>query len=495
MGKLYYLIIDEGTTGTRALVFDKQFQILGSASHNLTVTYPGGGAVEEDAQEIFELSVACCKQAMEKAGVTAEEIICIGITNQRGTWVMWDRTTGVPLRPAIPWLDTRALPKMKAFAQRPGYDRVAGKITSPMNIALIYGIVCEAEPEFAKASQGGNALFGGMDTWLIWKLTGGRVHATSASSASSTMIFDFEKNVWDFDLLDYVGVPQAAMPDIKEEADDYGVTCKEIFGVEIPICSAVADQQSAMFAQGCIYPNTVKCTNGTGTFVDVNYGLKYEKVPGMLTMIAWKYNGTYYYDAEGANSTAGTCLEWAKNSLDLIDDFGKMEDFIHTVPDSAGGYFIPAFSGFFTAPKRDDTARGAFFGLSGGVTKAHLLRAVVEGVAFAAAAVMNEVVKTGVPIESVSVSGGVSKSDMLNQLIANVLGAEVLLPDSVESTALGAAAFAAIRTGNLQYEDVKNLLKIRKRYVPNEDAAFDRKHFDAWVDAARRTMDWHNWPL
>ena len=319
MEKKYILVIDEGTTGVRAFVFDRQMKIVGEAYEKIQVLYTGPSEVEENGEEIYRNSVKVCRDAVQKAGISAEEIASVGIAVQRLSWLFWDKETGKPLRNIVTWLDTRGVYQKQKWVDDPDFNKLFPGLAPylpGLYMPLIFDRIKDKEPAFAEAMKNPNVLYGTIDTWLIWKLTNGQVHATVGSCASNTTNYVLENDSWNIPMLGFVGIKPEMMPEIKEESDDFGMMSADVLGVEIPIFSAFADQQSAVFSQACLEPNTVKCTNGTGTFVDVNIGFEAKQVGSLTTSIAWTLDGKTMYMAEGFSATAGACLEWAKNQAE-----------------------------------------------------------------------------------------------------------------------------------------------------------------------------------
>ena len=494
MAKEFIIVIDEGTTGVRAFVYNQKMQIVGDAYKKLEVIFPGQYQVECDAMDIYNYSLDVCREAMMKANISADEVASFGIANQRTTWLMWDKTTGVPLRNAVVWLDNRGILQRDKWANDPAfsskYPGVAPYLPGVF-VPLSLDKIKDDEPEFKAKFDKGNILYGTIDTWLIWKLTGGKTFAVTGSTASINTIYLAEYKVWNMGMLEYVGMTADMLPEIYEESGDFGVTEKSIFGVEIPIYGVVADQQSALFSQGCLNSNTAKCTNGTGTFVDINIGNEYRKAEGLLTGIAWTINGETTYMFEGYSATAGACLEWAKNNTKLFTDFDKMDERAYEVENSGGCYFVPALSGL-TAPVADETAKGAFMGISGGTTRNHMIRAMLESLGFAASSIMIKAQAAGINIEKIKISGNVSRSEIVGQTIANVVDAEVILPSSVEATALGAAELAGLKLGWFTLADIEGFLNTERVYKCDGRCEAEKKTYESWLDVCNRTLKWNN---
>ncbi|MEG0377354.1 MAG: FGGY family carbohydrate kinase [Eubacterium sp.] len=489
----YILVIDEGTTGVRALIYDRQMKMIDYVYETLELYYPGPDEVEADPVEIYDKTVKVCREVVDKCGISVDEIAGVGITTQRTSWLVWNKETGQPLRNAVLWLDARGRHQKQKFVDDPlfnaQYPGLAGVLPG-VYMPLILDKICDEDKVFADEFKKDTTLYGNIDTWLIWKMTGGKVHAVSSSMISASTLYDNGQEVYSQPLIGYFGVRNELLPEIREESDFYGNMSAEILGKEIPICSSIADQQSAMFSQGCVKPNTVKCTMGTGTFIDINVGEDIKIIPTLNNMITWKLDGKVNYLLEGMASTAGACLEWAKKSFNLFDDFSEMDDMAESVKDHAGVYFIPALAGMIVPPYNDESARGAFMGIGPGATRAHFIRAMLEGIAFAAVLLMEEATNIGVTIEEIKVSGGVTKSSVVMQTIASVTGAKVVRPKSVEATALGAAETAAIKLGWMSIDDIENYLEIDKVIRPNENSSKIKDVYSNWKKVVNRTLKW-----
>ena len=379
----YIMVIDEGTTGTRGILFDKEFKIVSQDYQELIQYTPDNIRVEHDASEIYNKSVEVCKGAMQKIGATAEDISCIGIATQRNTCVIWDKNTGEPLYHAIVWQDTRTGDVAEKLKENGGEEKIlreTGKVIAPHNNGLILKWCMENVPEVKEAIEKETALYGTMDTWLIWKLTEGKTHAVACSNASSSGCVNVQKGVWNEEFIQNLGVPLKLFPTIASEASEYGVT--KVFGKEIPITGAIADQQSALFAQGCLEAGTMKCTNGTGSFMDITIGNTCKIASGGVdNLIAWKLNDTLTYMVEGFVSVTGSAVQWLKDGLKIIRSSGEIEALAASVPDTNGVYFVPALVGL-TSPHNDPSARGTIIGITRGTTDAHIARATLECIAF-----------------------------------------------------------------------------------------------------------------
>ncbi|SDT39778.1 glycerol kinase [Paenibacillaceae bacterium GAS479] len=488
MSKEYILVIDEGTTGIKVIIFNRKFQAVKEVYEAIDTIYPGQGQVEQDAEEIYQTTIKLCRQAVKELGIAANEIECVGITNQRTSWLLWDKQTGKPIRNMVTWQDSRGAAQIEKFIKDERFDEKfpgLAPLLPPFYLPLALSEIKEHEPEVVKKIEDKSVLWGNIDSWLIYKLTGGKVHATSSSTASNSTVYLSQFGCWFQEMLEYVGLTLDMMPVVKDEADDYGVMTEEILGVEIPIAGVVADQQSALFSQGCLENNTATCTNGTGSFIDVNLGSIYREIPGFYTTIAWRLKDDIKYMVEGFTLTAGASLEWVRNGLGLIDNFDSMGE----IAASGNGdvYFVPALMGLAT-PYHDYSARGSFMGISATTTAAHFVQATLESVAFSVAAIFESMKFE--ELKTIKLSGGASKSDRVGQLLANLTSVEVIRPDSVEATALGAAEFAAIQRGVITLNDVPGLVTVHKIFRPDENQERDKQHFLMWTKAVERSLGW-----
>jgi glycerol kinase len=467
MGK-YILVIDEGTTGTRALVIDKDFNIVSQAYQEITTYTPADDKVEQNAVEIWDKSFSCCMKALSDKGIKAQEIDSIGIANQRNTTVVWDKTTGDPLYNAITWQDTRTADIVTRAKSTPDYEKVhqvTGKVYAVFCVGLFVRWLMDNVPLIKEKIEKGEALVGTIDTWLIYKLTGGKSHATSFNNASSAGMIDLSTNKWSQWFMDSLKLPMSILPEIKSESADYG-TC-ELFGAPIKITGVTADQQGSLFALGCYEEGMVKCTNGTGTFLDVNIGEKCAVPKANLdALIGWNLNGKTVYAIEGFESVTGKAVQFLRDSFEFFAESKETEALASSVPDSNGVYFVPALTGLIT-PQQDPYARGLIIGLTLGVKKAHVVRATLEAIALRTRDIIDVVEsELGVKIGMMSIDGGVSKNNLVAQMFADYMQARIVRPASIEATAIGAAQFAGLHTGFYSRDDLKKVHKIESEFTP-----------------------------
>ncbi|WP_133966593.1 FGGY family carbohydrate kinase [Eubacterium limosum] len=492
--KNYVLVIDEGTTGTRALIFDKEFNIVSQCYEEFTQYTPSEDKVEHDAMEIYAKSVGVCREAIEKAKIASSDIAAIGITNQRATCLVWDKNTGVPLYNAIVWQDNRTAALCQEINDSEWGEKArkaTGWTVAPVYSSLMLHWYLENVPEIKEKIESGDALFGTIDTWLIWKLTGGKSHVVSYSNASVMGSLDLSTGEWYTEFLDYLGISTDIYPEIVNDSGNYGTTEPDIFGAEIPICGAIADQHAALYAQGCRSKGTCKITNGTGSFLDINIGDEcVVSDQGLNTVIAWKIGDEINYALEGFEAVTGSAVQWLRDGLQVIDKSSESEPLARSVEDSNGVYFVPALAGL-SAPYHDPYARGTIFGISRGTTKAHIVRATLEGVAYRLKDILDVVEKeSGVKMTDIRIDGGASMNDLLAQLMADMLDARVDRPLSVEATSLGAAEMAGLAAGLWTEADFDKSLEIDKSFEPAITPEKREELYAGWREAIERSVGW-----
>lgn len=492
--KNYVLVIDEGTTGTRALIFDKEFNIVSQCYEEFTQYTPSEDKVEHDAMEIYAKSVGVCREAIEKAKIASSDIAAIGITNQRATCLVWDKNTGVPLYNAIVWQDNRTAALCQEINDSEWGEKArkaTGWTVAPVYSSLMLHWYLENVPEIKEKIESGEALFGTIDTWLIWKLTGGKSHVVSYSNASVMGSLDLSTGEWYTEFLDYLGISTDIYPEIVNDSGNYGTTDPDIFGAEIPICGAIADQHAALYAQGCRSKGTCKITNGTGSFLDINIGDEcVVSDQGLNTVIAWKIGDEINYALEGFEAVTGSAVQWLRDGLQVIGKSSESEPLARSVEDSNGVYFVPALAGL-SAPYHDPYARGTIFGISRGTTKAHIVRATLEGVAYRLKDILDVVEKeSGVKMTDIRIDGGASMNDLLAQLMADMLDARVDRPLSVEATSLGAAEMAGLAAGLWTEADFDKSLEIDKSFEPAITPEKREALYAGWREAIERSVGW-----
>ena len=490
----YVLAIDAGTTSSRAILFDHDSQIVAVGQQEFTQIYPQPGWVEHDPEEIWATQEKVIRDAMEKAGATAEDIAAIGITNQRETTVVWDRATGKPVYNAIVWQCRRTAPYADEFKAIPGFAEYVqentGLILDPyFSSTKLLWILDNVEGVRERAEKGELA-FGTIDTWLLWKLTNGEVHATDYSNASRTMLFNINTLEWDDKLCDGFRAPKALLPKALPSSAKYGTTT--LFGGEIPITGIAGDQQSALFGQACFAPGNAKNTYGTGCFMLMNIGTERKKSEnGLLTTIAWGLDGQVEYALEGSVFIAGAAIQWLRDEVKLVANSPESEDYAKQVADTNGVYVVPAFAGL-GAPHWDAYARGTICGLTRGANKAHIIRATLESLAFQTKDVMEAMVKdSGIELAALKVDGGASANNFLMQFQADILGCPVERPAVVETTAMGASYLAGLEVGFWDSKDaVVKAWALDKRFEPVMDADTRAALYAGWLKAVECAKGW-----
>jgi len=486
----YVLAIDEGTTGATALVLDAAGRVAGRGYREIAQYFPQPGWVEHDPMDILDRTLEAAREAVAQSGVTPA---AIGITNQRETVVLWDRATGAPVARAIVWQDRRTTERCAELAPRAA-DIAArtGLVVDPYFSATKLEWLLK-QPQLAERAARGELAFGTVDSWLVSRLTGGRVHATDFSNASRTMLFDIGARAWSAELCGLFGVPRSLLPEVRASAGDFGMARGELLGLrgEIPIRGVAGDQQAALFGQGCWHAGEGKNTYGTGAFLLMNAGAKRPSVgEGLLATLACDAAGAPAYALEASIFIAGAAVQWLRDGLGLIAHASESEAMAKGLVSNDGVYFVPALVGL-GAPHWEPEARGTIVGLTRGTTRAHFVRAALEAMAFGTADVLHEMRgASGVPFETLRVDGGASANGWLMQFQADLLGVPVERPDMVETTALGAAGLAGIAAG--VWRDADAFLATRRfdRFAPGAGADAARNAADGWARAVRATLAW-----
>ena len=495
----YILALDLGTTGNRAILFNSQGASVGQTYKELPQYYPHPGWLEHDAEEIWSDTYAMIKRVFRDTGVSALNVEAIGLTVQRETCLLWDKTTGKPLHKAIVWQDRRTASIIRDLAAKGEAEKIQ-KRTGLILDAYFSATKLSWMLDWVKREQPNidlkNVLAGTVDTWVLWKLTGGKVHATDHSNASRTMLMNIESLNWDRELLDQFEIPREMMPEIKPSFSIFGNTEPGLFEVQIPIATVLGDQQAALFAHGCNFPGMSKCTYGTGSFLIANTGVSLTKSQNqLLSTIAWtqQANGKLKatYALEGAMFTTGACIQWLRDGIKLIDSVAETEHLALQVKDANGVYFVPALSGL-GAPHWDMDARGAFMGITGGVKRENMVRAVLEAIAFQVKEVVDAMNKdSGFPIANLKVDGGASQNNFLMQFQADLLGIPVERPVFIDATAQGAAFGAGLTVGLWDdYQKLVNNSKVGRVFDPNENSAKVQESFVVWQKAVSRAKHW-----
>ncbi|MEX0344485.1 MAG: glycerol kinase GlpK [Rhizobiaceae bacterium] len=488
------LAIDQGTTSTRAIVFDKSMRIAGSGQKEFTQHFPHSGWVEHDAEEIWKTVLWSCRAALRKAGTAAEKIDAIGITNQRETVVVWDKATGEPVHHAIVWQDRRTAPlcaKLKKQGLEKTFTRKTGLLLDPYFSGTKLSWILDKVSGARKRAERGELLFGTIDTFLVWRLTGGAVHATDATNAARTLIYNIGENRWDDDLLKILRIPSAMLPEVKDCAANFGSTDKKLLGASIPILGIAGDQQAATIGQACFKPGMMKSTYGTGCFALLNTGT--DMVPSknrLLTTIAYRLGGKTTYALEGSIFIAGAAVQWLRDGLGIIKSAPQSGALAETADPNQDVYLVPAFTGL-GAPWWDADARGALFGLTRNTGPAEISRAALESVAYQTNDLLTAMKKDwrGGVKTVLRVDGGMVASDWTMQRLADILDAPVDRPTILETTALGAAWLAGSKAG--VWPNRTGFAKswaLEQRFKPQMDAKSRMAKLNGWKHAVRRTL-------
>lgn len=494
MGK-YVMALDQGTTSSRCILFDKKGTMCSVAQKEFTQFYPKPGWVEHDPHEIWSSQMAVAIEALGKIGADAEDIEAIGITNQRETTIVWDKHTGNPIYPAIVWQCRRTADMIEEL-EKDGFTEIIRRKTGLIPDAYFSGTKIKWILDYVdgarEAAERGDLLFGTVDTWLIWKLTKGEVHVTDYTNASRTMLFDIYKKQWDEEILEKLGIPRRMLPEVKPSSCIYGYTNENLIGGRIPIAGAAGDQQAALFGQCCFREGDVKNTYGTGCFLLMHTGNKaVASGQGLLTTIAVNPDGTPGYALEGSVFVAGAAIQWLRDEVQILESAAESEIHCLSVPDTNGVYVVPAFTGL-GAPYWDQYARGAVLGLTRGAKRAHLIRATVESLAYQVQDVIAAMEKdAGVKLNSLRVDGGASANNFLMQFQANILDAQVVRPSCIETTALGAAYLAGLATGF--WKDAKEVeanWQKGREFGPEIDEEARQKLLKGWKKAVQCTFAW-----
>jgi glycerol kinase len=487
--------IDAGTTGIKVLVLNGSPSEKGRAYSEFGQSYPKPGWVEHDASEIWKTSTSVLERAITEAGASPADIAAIGITNQRETTVLWERSSGEPVGPAIVWQDRRTAAiceRLKAEGLEDEIRERTGLVLDPYFSGTKVMWMLEEDPDLKKRAEAGELAFGTIDTWLIYKLTGGEIHATEPSNASRTLLFSLADRTWDEWVLETLGIPASLLPEIRPSSGRFGTTAEGVIGEgSIPISGVAGDQQAALFGQACFNPGMAKNTYGTGSFVLMNTGEELHRSEhGLLTSAGWDVGGVCTYVLEGSIFVTGAAIQWMRDGLEIISEAAETGPLAATVDDSGGTYLVPAFVGL-GAPHWDPYARGAYLGITRGTTKAHLARAVVDAMAFQTRDVVEAMNSdAGRPIEELRVDGGASVMDVLCQVQADQLGVVVKRPANPETTALGAAYLAGIAEGVWTTADISERWEAAATFEPRAPRSRVDEDYAMWKRAVERARGW-----
>jgi glycerol kinase len=489
----YILSLDQGTTSSRAIVFDHAGDIVAVAQKEFPQIFPKPGWVEHDPREIWSTQAGVAAEALTKANVSAADVAAIGITNQRETTVVWDRATGQPICNAIVWQDRRTssiCDRLRARKLDRLIRRKTGLVIDAYFSATKVQWILQNVKGARTRAKAGELAFGTVDSWLVWNLTGGKVHVTDASNASRTMLFDISKGEWDDELLKIFGVPRSMLPEVRSSSEVYGVTT--LLGHPIPIAGIAGDQQAALFGQACTKPGMAKNTYGTGCFMLMNTGAKrIASKNNLLTTIAWRIGGRTEYALEGSIFIAGAVVQWLRDGLEFFRSAAEVEALAAGVSDTGGVYLVPAFAGL-GAPHWDQYARGTMVGLTRGTTKAHIARAALEGIVLQVMDVLKAMeADAGIKLKELRVDGGASANDLLMQLQADLLNVPVVRPKVAETTALGAAYLAGLAVGFWKSQaDIARQWQVDKRFAPSMKSAARTRIAKGWERALGRAKAW-----
>ena len=493
----YMMALDQGTTSSRCILFDRKGNICSVAQKEFEQHYPKPGWVEHDPMEIWASQVSVLSEAMNKIAALPEQIHAIGITNQRETTVIWDKKTGRPIYPAIVWQCRRTserIDRLRSDGMTQKIREKTGLVPDAYFSATKIEWILDQVPGARKRAQEGDLLFGTVDCWLVWKLTGGAVHATDYTNASRTMLFNIHTLEWDKELLDYFNIPQSMLPKVLPSSCIYGKTDPEVTGGAIPIAGIAGDQQAALFGQCCFEPGNVKNTYGTGCFLLMNTGAEpVSSDHGLVTTIAAGSSGEVQYALEGSVFVAGATIQWLRDELWMIRSASETESLCQSVEDTAGSYLVPAFTGL-GAPYWNQYARGTFVGLTRGVSRAHFVRAAVESLAYQVHDVLEAMEQdSGYPIEILKADGGASANNFLLQFQADILDAQVDRPGCIETTALGAAYLAGLATGYWKdKEEIRANWQLQRSFMPSIGETKRKQKLKGWKKAVRCALFWAN---
>ena len=488
----YILALDQGTTGSAALLFDADGQALAAVDREIAQYYPQPGWVEHDPEEIFETTVSVAREVLARAGVGAREVRAIGITNQRETTVVWDRTTGKPIYPAVVWqsrASSEVCDRLKAEGREPLFRERSGLVLDAYFSGTKIRWLLDHVPGAQERAEAGELLFGTIDSWLVWKLSGGRVHCTDVTNASRTLLFNIHTLDWDPDLLEVLRVPRSMLPDVRSSAEVYTET--GVFGATLPIAGMAGDQQAAMFGQTCFGVGQAKNTYGTGCFLLVNSGATPPAASeGLLTTVAWRLDHETTYALEGSAFVTGAAVQWLRDGLGLISEAAETDQLARSVDGNDGVYLVPAFVGL-GAPHWDMYARGLLIGLTRGTTRAHVARATLESIAYQSRDLAEAMARAGRPVGELKVDGGGTANPFLMQFQADILGVPVEVAAVQETTALGAASLAGVGVGLWRdLADLAGRWRRAERYEPRMNQDQRDSLYAGWLRAVERSRGW-----
>ena len=490
----YILAIDQGTTSSRAILFDDKANAVAKAQREFQQFFPNDGWVEHDPEEIWQTTLQVCKDAIENANITGNAVCAIGITNQRETTIIWDRKTGKPIHNAIVWQDRRTTDfcrKLTESGSEPLIQSKTGLVIDPYFSASKIKWLLDNVPDARKKANSGKLAFGTIDCFLLWRLTGGKRHATDATNASRTQLFNIHTQKWDDELLELFDIPRSLLPEVLDSSDDFGTTDASLFGAKIPITGIAGDQQAALIGQACFEAGMVKSTYGTGCFMIMNSGDKPIKSENrLLTTVAYRIGGKVTYGLEGSIFIAGAAIQWLRDGLQILASAAEAESMAASLPDNGSVYMVPAFTGL-GAPHWDPAARGAIVGLTRDTSSEHLVRAALEAVCYQTLDLIEAMEKDGAMKPSViRVDGGMINNNWLAQFLADILDATVARPKITETTALGAMFLAGLKTGLFSsLSDISRLWQCERQFEPQMKNDERKKLTNGWQTAVSRIVN------
>jgi len=491
----YILALDQGTTSSRALIFDHDGNVRGSAQKEFRQIYPQAGWIEHDPREILASQTGVAAEALIRAGVSARDIAAIGITNQRETTIVWDRATGLPVYNAIVWQDRRTAThcdQLKAAGSEPLFTRKTGLVLDAYFSGTKLHWILANVPGAREKARAGKLAFGTVDTWLIWHLCGGKLHYTDASNASRTLLYNIHEGCWDEELLEVLDIPRSVLPEVGPSSGMIAQTAGDLFAGNIPLTGVAGDQQAALFGQCCFKPGMVKNTYGTGCFMLMNTGGQAKVSRNrLLTTAAWTRGQSATYALEGSVFVGGAVVQWLRDGLGMFQSLAQVEPLAASVPDSDGVYFVPAFTGL-GSPHWDPYARGTLIGLTRGTTRGHIARAALDGIAYQVADVLTAMqADAAIPVTELRVDGGAAANDLMMQFQADLLGVRVVRPRHLESTAQGAAYLAGLAVGYWQDDaEISSLWKVDRVFEPSMDESRRAEFLAGWAKALGRAKGW-----
>ena len=491
----YILALDQGTSSSRSIVFDRGGRVVSAAQQEFPQIFPAPGHVEHDPEAIWSSQLATAREALARGGIAAADLAAVGLTNQRETTVVWEKATGRPVSNAVVWQSRVTAPicdRLKADGHEPLIRRKTGLVVDPYFSGTKIKHVLDSVDGLRERAARGEVLFGTVDSFLLWRLAGGRLHVTDVSNASRTMLFNIHTMEWDDELLGLLDVPRAMMPEVRSSSEVYGETEPSLFGVPVPVAGIAGDQQAALFGQACFEPGAAKNTYGTGCFMLLNTGAKpVASEKGLLTTVGWRIGGETTYALEGAVFVAGATVQWLRDGLKAIHASPDVEQLMAEVPDTDGVYLVPAFVGL-GAPYWDPRARGIIVGLTRNTKMAHIARAAVDAMAYQTRDVLEVMQQeSGLPLTTLKVDGGAAANSQMLQFQADLLNVPVRRPVVAETTALGAAYLAGLAVGYWEsLEDVRRNWALDREFRPSIAAADRERLYAGWKKAVERSLDW-----